>query len=355
MDALVPWGLEHTITPERGPFGPAEIGCADMPDNDDRQSPANVEPPDTSREVADSTANGPCLRGIVPYIQVLRPDHWLKNVFTVIGALTCIAYLRIEVDSRTVASLVLATLISCVISSVNYAINEFLDAAFDAEHPVKRSRPVPKGLVEAHAVFLLGGILLVGALATAVVTFDNKALIISILLFLLFGLFYNVKPIRAKEIPFVDVIVESVNNPLRLLIGWFAVAPSTRFPPVSLILLFWTFGAFLMSAKRTAELRYLAGGAARYRMTYHYYSERALWIAMGGYALASLALLAWIATCYKPDLLWGSPIALFLICWFFKLTADHDSVVKEPERLFLRPFFVCAMGGFCVFAWLTFR
>ena len=33
------------------------------------------------------------------------------------------------------------------------------------------------------------------------------------------GIIYNVKPIRSKDIVFIDVLSESVNNPLRFLLG----------------------------------------------------------------------------------------------------------------------------------------
>jgi hypothetical protein len=34
------------------------------------------------------------------------------------------------------------------------------------------------------------------------------------------GIFYNVRPMRTKDRAYLDVISESINNPLRLMIGW---------------------------------------------------------------------------------------------------------------------------------------
>lgn len=272
------------------------------------------------------------------YVQVLRPDHWFKNVFTVLGALACIRLAGVKVTGHVIGHIALGTFISCLISSVNYAINEFLDAAFDAAHPVKRHRPVPSGRIQVQSLLLLGGVLLVFALAVAVIFF-NKAFVVALLLFLLFGLFYNVKPIRAKEIPFVDVICESVNNPLRLMIGWFSVVSVTQFPPISLAFLFWVFGAFLMTSKRLAELRYLGATADKYRLTYHYYSEGSLLAAMVVYAAATFGLLCWQLFVYGFAFYFSLPLAVIFTAWWFKLTYEPDSVVKEPERLFTKPFF----------------
>jgi len=342
----MPGSDAQSPAPSREPETEPEAKSEGVPSTEPKTVPASATEPPAPRSL---------LIKATPYIQVLRLDHWPKNVFTVLGSFVCIAFLRISLDSETIVSLVLAAFISCIVSSVNYVINEFFDAAFDAEHPVKRNRPIPRGLVEVQALLLLGGLLLVGAVGATVVLFDNKALVISILLFLFFGFLYSVKPIRAKEIAFADVIVESVNNPLRLLIGWFAVAPATKYPPMGFILLFWTFGAFLMTAKRTAQMRHPADAAGKCRVTYHNYSERDLWTAMAVYAIASLFLLVTIAMQYKQDLLWGLPIAVILLGWFFKLTAEPDSIVREPERMFRRPFFLLAMAGFCLFLWLAFR
>jgi hypothetical protein len=39
-------------------------------------------------------------------------------------------------------------------------------------------------------------------------------------IFALQGIVYNVRPLRTKDKPYLDVISESINNPLRLTIGW---------------------------------------------------------------------------------------------------------------------------------------
>ena len=307
------------------------VDQGEAPQTDEQAEPetAASEVPASGRSTIDTVKS---------YIQVLRLNHWHKNVFTVLGALACIAFLKINVTAKILGYMILGTFISCLISSVNYAINEFLDAAFDAEHPVKQHRPVPSGRIHTQSLFLLGGLLLVVALGLAAIFF-NKAFVIALLLFLMFGLFYNVEPIRAKEIPFVDVICESVNNPLRLAIGWFSVTSTMQFPPVSLALLFWVFGAFLMTSKRLAEFRYLGDTANKYRATFHHYTERSLLAAMIGYSVSSFVFLAWQVCIYGALLAYTLPLLTIFTIWWFKLTYEPDSVVKEPERVFTKPFF----------------
>lgn len=104
--------------------------------------------------------------------------------------------------------------------------------------------------------------------------------------FALQGVVYNVPPLRAKDKPYLDVISESINNPLRLMIGWAMVDPTTL-PPSSIILCYWFGGAFLMAAKRLSEYREIAAShgrdlLARYRASFAAYSE----IALNGSALS---------------------------------------------------------------------
>ena len=47
---------------------------------------------------------------------------------------------------------------------------------------------------------------------------------------------------RSKELPYIDVLTESLNNPIRLFMGWFVLIPE-RLPPLSLGLAYWMMGA----------------------------------------------------------------------------------------------------------------
>ena len=97
-----------------------------------------------------------------------------------------------------------------------------------------------------------------------------------LLILLFMGLLYNVKPIRLKDRPYLDILSESLNNPIRLLLGWYAVINLTL-PPSSLILSFWMGGAFLMTVKRFAEIRSVKKKyLQKYRASFKFYTENLL-------------------------------------------------------------------------------
>jgi hypothetical protein len=103
------------------------------------------------------------------------------------------------------------------------------------------------------------------------------------------GIIYNARSIRSKELPYIDVLSESINNALRLLIGWFAVT-SKFMPFVSTALDHWMGDAFLMTAKRFSE--HISIGdetkAALYRKSFEYHNEKSLLISAVFYSLLSI-------------------------------------------------------------------
>ena len=197
------------------------------------------------------------IEGVFEYLKVARVDHWFKNVFVSVGSLAAIGYFHTGIKGSVLFHALMALLLACVVSSINYIINEILDAPFDLKHPVKRNRPIPSGRVKVWPLLLMAATMFVGCAAASFALFEPP-LRFSLLTLFVAGMLYNLYPVRTKDLPFIDVISEAINNPIRLFIGWFAVHNGATCPPLSLTLLFWAFGAYLMTGKRLAELRFLA-------------------------------------------------------------------------------------------------
>jgi len=170
------------------------------------------------------------------------------------------------------------------------------------------------------------------------------------------GLVYNVPPVRTKEVPYLDVLSESVNNPLRLLLGWFALIVD-KLPPLSLILAYWMVGAFFMATKRFAEYRRIDDPhrAAQYRKSFGYYTEERLLVSMFFYA-AICALFAGIFIVrYHVELILFVPAAAGFFAYYLKLGLQEDSPVQNPEKLFgERGFLLYMMLSTALFVLLMF-
>jgi decaprenyl-phosphate phosphoribosyltransferase len=155
-------------------------------------------------------------------------------------------------------------------------------------------------------------------------------------MFLLFmGCVYNVPPIRSKDLPYVDVLSESVNNPIRLMLGWFAVS-SADFPPVSLLISYWMIGAFFMATKRFAEYRSLANPAmaGAYRSSFRHYDEQKLLISMFFYTTCFALFLGVFIIRYHLELILIFPLVAGFVCYYLHIAFKQDSAAQSPEKLY---------------------
>ena len=282
------------------------------------------------------------------YLRPLRFDHWIKNLVVPVGSLLALAARRAYPDVGDAGAILLAFVVSGLVSSVNYAVNEVLDAPFDARHPTKRDRPIPSGRVRVGPLLALATALALLAFGLAWWLLPPGVLVGGSSLFVA-GLVYNLPPIRLKDWPYLDAVTESLTNPIRIAIGWYAVASSA--PPALLLLAVWAFGAFLMTGKRLAELRLLGDLAARYRPTFRAYSLTGLCVVQLLHALVGFAALARLVATQRPEVLPALPLVAVLLGWAFKMTFEPESPLIDPEHLYRRPVFL--LVAILVFALLV--
>jgi 4-hydroxybenzoate polyprenyltransferase len=270
--------------------------------------------------------------GIWPYLEVARPDHWVKNVFMILGVLLAFFYQPAGLSIRLAGSLALALAAVSLVASSNYALNELLDGPTDRAHPVKRNRPVPSGRVRPRLVVLEWLLLAAGGLTLAAQV--NRPFAAAALGLWLMGIAYNVPPLRTKEWPYLDVLTESMNNPLRLLLGWFVVIPG-RVPPVSLTLAYWMLGAFFMAVKRLAEYQRFADAerAAAYRRSFGHYTAERLLVGIVFYATVSSLFTGIFIVRYRLELILAVPLLAGMFAFYLRMGFKPDSAAEHPERL----------------------
>jgi len=151
------------------------------------------------------------------YIRILRLDHSAKHIFILPGLM--LAYLlRGHQVTIHYADIVLGLLTAVCIASANYVINEWLDQDFDQHHPTKSKRTAVQKKLRGAIIVIEWGILVGIGLTSAYLASRSMFLVAAV--FAMQGIFYNVRPMRTKDRAYLDVISESINNPLRLMIGW---------------------------------------------------------------------------------------------------------------------------------------
>jgi len=286
--------------------------------------------------------------GWLEYLRPFRFDHWIKNLVVPVGSLLALAARHAYPDVGDLAAILLAFVVSGLVSSANYAVNEILDAPFDARHPTKRDRPIPSGRVRVGPLLVLTAAVAFLAFGLAWWLLPHGVLWGGVGLFVA-ALMYNLPPIRLKDWPYLDAVTESLTNPIRIEIGWCAAASGA--PPPLLLIAVWAFGAFLMTGKRLAELRLLGDLAARYRPTFRAYSVPRLVVVQLLHAVVGFAALARLVLAQRPEVLPALLLVAVLLGWAFKMTFEPESPLIDPEHLYRRPVFL--LVAILVFALLV--
>lgn len=269
------------------------------------------------------------------YVSIARFDHVTKHIFVLPGILLA-EMLRGVQTPNIMRMAILGMIVAVAIASANYVINEYLDRESDRHHPTKSARAAVRH--EMSGSIVLAEYLALLAIGLGAAFAASQTMFFVAAAFAGQGVVYNVRPIRSKDIAYLDVLSEAVNNPFRLMIGWAIVDP-TSLPPASIILAYWFGGAFLMGAKRLSEYREIVASngkelLARYRKSFATYNEVNLTTSVFVYALISAAFLAIFLIKYRIEYLLVLPAIIFLFGKYLALSMAAGSTAQKPERLF---------------------
>ena len=276
------------------------------------------------------------------YLQAMRLERWPRSLAIFIGSASFF-FLNRSLVTGSVWDygfhLAAAFILTWGISTANYVINEIVDAPYDAHHPTKKSRPLVQGLISKKSFAALG-VLLTALSLCAAWLFYSPSFFFALLSLLIAGFIYNIHPVRTKDIPFLDSISESANNPIRFLIGWFALSPASSFPPVFLLLSWWSFGNFLLVAKRLSEFRFLKDKAGDYRKSLRKYSRRSLLLGMAVSAAVFFLTYVLFSISFKLQIfLLLTPFLAVFFLLIYRKTLMEQEIMEEPERLLQQPRF----------------
>ena len=295
------------------------------------------------------------------YVAIARPDNWIKNIFMIPGMLFALSIFNTPFRASLLIKIILGVISICLVASSNYVINEYLDKGFDKYHPLKKNRSSVVTIINPTVLYIEYTVLGCLGLGLAYAVSLKFLLMAAFLLFM--GIIYNVKPFRSKDRVFLDVLSESINNPIRFAAGWFIFAPSlgvpdskwdlnwiNTFPPVSIIIAYWMGGAFLMATKRFAEYRLIGNPeiAGQYRRSFKFYTENSLLVSMFFYAITSAFFLGIFLIKDRIELLVSFPFFALLFSWYLRIGLLTDSPVQGSEKLYTRKWFMLYLVLFTI-------
>jgi 4-hydroxybenzoate polyprenyltransferase len=280
------------------------------------------------------------------HLAIARLDHSIKNLFVLPGVIVPLSVDPSLFNHHLIKTLILAFIAITLVACSNYVVNEVLDAPFDRLHPIKKNRPAAKGLVSIPAAYAQWLLMMIAGVAIGLLI--SKMFALMALILWIMGCIYNFPPVRSKDVPYLDVLTESINNPLRMLLGWYAVT-SVLIPPVSLLIAYWMIGCYFMALKRFSELNELHKSgdhalAGSYRASFKRYTPESLLVSVLFYASTAMLFLGAFIIRYRMELILAFPFVAFTMAIYLKLSFKPESAVQNPEKLYREPLLMASFA-----------
>ena len=285
----------------------------------------------------------PTVREILKgHIQIARIDHWVKNVFVLPGILIAISLDRSVSNLKLIENIILGIVSVCLIASSNYVLNEVLDAPSDRMHPTKHARPVPSGRVKIPIAYVQWILLMIAGMALSLAVSNNFSITMGALWIM--GCVYNIPPIRTKDLPHLDVLSEAINNPLRMLAGWYMTL-TYLLPPASLLISYWMVGCYFMAIKRLAEYREIGNAqqSAAYRKSFAFYTESRLLVSIMFYGTNAMLFFGTFLMRYRMELILSFPFIALVMAIYLAMAFKDDSAAQRPEKLYREPWLMVSV------------
>ena len=180
------------------------------------------------------------------YLQLMRPQEWIKNLVVFAGPL--LGYRLFHDPAIWQAALCFGAF--CLVASANYSFNDIMDREADAHHPVKRHRPVARGAVSPAAAAMMAAVLIIlGMGLTFWLLNPNVAALVGVYFILILA--YST---WLKKRIILDVIIIATGFVLRAWAGAEAVGvPTSEW----LIACTFTLCLFMGFGKRRCEVAVL--------------------------------------------------------------------------------------------------
>lgn len=178
---------------------------------------------------------------ITDILKVLRPKHWIKNVFVFGPVVFSHQFLLAEPLVKSG----LAFIIFSLMASALYIFNDIMDRQSDAKHPSKKHRPIASGRISVPTAY---GIIAILALISAGGIYILPDILPMLGVYIIMIILYS---IWLKNIAVVDICIVASGFVLRTFVGGDAIGvPHSNWMSITVFCL----ALFLIVTKRRQEL-----------------------------------------------------------------------------------------------------
>lgn len=189
------------------------------------------------------------MKKITDFVILARVSHYVKNGIIWIP----IVFGHKLHDVQSIAKTFIVFAAFCLAASSVYVLNDLLDVENDRKHPLKKNRPIARGLISTSDAILFLSILAGAAIVISVTLLPLPVLII-IIAYMALNVGYSV---IFKKYAIVDITCIAVGFVLRIFAGGLAIDV-----PIShwLVLMIFLLAVFLALSKRRDDLLLTASG-----------------------------------------------------------------------------------------------
>ncbi|NIA02516.1 MAG: hypothetical protein GWP15_03970 [Nitrospirae bacterium] len=261
--------------------------------------------------------------------KLLRIEQWYKNLIIFLPLL-----LPSTTNLYSPTQYIVGFFGFCMISSVTYIINDWIDRKKDALHPTKKFRPLASGAISPKTATLTTIILaiLVTLSALYLGTFFGAVV----------GTYFvvtNAYSFGLKNIPLLDILIIAGNFVLRMMAGL------PHFPTIDLLpyfsLLFGIIVIFL-THKRRSDIKLLREKASKHKPVLRFYSRRNSYIFRQiGYIIILLAFYKLFTLNILTEVQIAATLLLLLTTSILFSRNPHLTI--KPHYLFKNPLWDTAL------------
>jgi len=260
------------------------------------------------------------------YLNILRPQHWYKNLLVFLPIIFSLNLLDTGLFFLSLQGFILF----CLASSGLYIINDLLDFKSDKIHPIKKQRPIASGEISKKRAFVLALIFLavsvIGSFAL------HEIFFLCIILFVSSTITYSVV---GKNFAFLDAFLISINYVLRAIAGGYLLELQIS---NWLIVGIFFFALLLCFTKRKNEVVLLKSDSVSHRKSLKTYSKRVLhWsiLVSSSTLLAIYSVYTFLGSFTTNDsrLVFTIPIAIIIIITYLRKIQSDEHSSKEFHQI----------------------
>jgi decaprenyl-phosphate phosphoribosyltransferase len=304
---------------------------------------ASLEKPDPSEDLNATSGNPFAFGRPRDFLALIRPHHWLKNLFLFIPVFFGGKFLDPVLLLRVLEGFAAFSLMA---GSV-YIINDLIDLKADRMHPEKCRRPLASGRVGRRSAQMLMAFMAVAGLGYAALLEPRFFLYLSA--YFALNLAYSFK---LKHVAIVDICIIAIGFFLRIMAGG---ALAGIHISKWLVIMTFLIALFLGLAKRRDDVLIFIEKGERMRVSLDGYNLEFINSAMT--LMAAVTLVSYIMYTVSPDVVGHMGESVYLSAFFVILGLLRYLQITlvygksgSPTRVLLRDRFI----QLCLAGWVGF-